>query len=204
MKHDIRRGLCELNVLHVLSVLEIWYSICFLYSFLSNYENYVISLEIVCFLFVLPNMSLAVRKLSWSCSWISIYTLSKLLLGSVWKRNGAHKETDYFASVGHYHGNWILTARKISKCGVLSGRYFPVFSPSTGRYWPEKLRIWTFFTHWLPLVVRYELWNGKKTGTTRLWSYSTVGSSLATAKSLIRTLYLSFLIIFTRSSRTFE
>ena len=30
------------------------------------------------------------------------------------------------------------TARKVSKYGVLSGSYFPVFSPNTGKYRPEK------------------------------------------------------------------
>ena len=27
---------------------------------------------------------------------------------------------------------------KVSKCGVISGPYFPVFSPNTGKYGPEK------------------------------------------------------------------
>ena len=30
------------------------------------------------------------------------------------------------------------TARKVSKSGVSSGPYFPVFSPNTGKYEPEK------------------------------------------------------------------
>ena len=29
------------------------------------------------------------------------------------------------------------TARKVSKYGVISGQYFPVFSPNTGKYGPE-------------------------------------------------------------------
>ena len=29
------------------------------------------------------------------------------------------------------------TARKVSKYGVISGPYFPVFSPNTGKYGPE-------------------------------------------------------------------
>ena len=29
------------------------------------------------------------------------------------------------------------TAWKVSKCGVISGPYFPVFSPNTGKYRPE-------------------------------------------------------------------
>ena len=36
---------------------------------------------------------------------------------------------------------WLLnsiTAWKVSKYGVISGPYFPVFSPNTGKYGPEK------------------------------------------------------------------
>ena len=29
------------------------------------------------------------------------------------------------------------------------GPYFPVFSPITGKYGPEKLRIWTLFAQWM-------------------------------------------------------
>ena len=29
-----------------------------------------------------------------------------------------------------------------------SGQCFPVFIPNTGKYGPEKLRIWTLFTQW--------------------------------------------------------
>ena len=32
----------------------------------------------------------------------------------------------------------ISTVRKVSKYGVFSGPYFPVLSPNTGRYRPEK------------------------------------------------------------------
>ena len=32
----------------------------------------------------------------------------------------------------------LRTAWKLSKCGVFSGPYFPVFSPNTGKYGPEK------------------------------------------------------------------
>ena len=39
-----------------------------------------------------------------------------------------------------------FTAWKWSKYGVFSGPYFPVFSPNTGKYGPEKLRIWTLST----------------------------------------------------------
>ena len=30
-----------------------------------------------------------------------------------------------------------ITTWKVSKDGVISGQYFPVFSPNTGKYWPE-------------------------------------------------------------------
>ena len=30
-----------------------------------------------------------------------------------------------------------FTARKVSKYGVISGPYFPVFNPNTGKYRPE-------------------------------------------------------------------
>ena len=36
-----------------------------------------------------------------------------------------------------YSGRY-YTAWKVSKYGVLSGPYFPVFSPNTGKYGPEK------------------------------------------------------------------
>ena len=32
----------------------------------------------------------------------------------------------------------VLTARKVSKYGVFSGPYFPVFGLNTGKYGPEK------------------------------------------------------------------
>ena len=35
---------------------------------------------------------------------------------------------------------------KVSKYGVFSDPYFPVFGLNTGKYGPEKLRIWTVFT----------------------------------------------------------
>ena len=39
-----------------------------------------------------------------------------------------------------------ITAWKVSKYGVFSSPYFPVFSPSTGKYGPKKTHIWTLFT----------------------------------------------------------
>ena len=38
---------------------------------------------------------------------------------------------------------------RVSKYGILSGPYFPVFGLNTGEYRPEKLRIWTFSGQWL-------------------------------------------------------
>ena len=42
----------------------------------------------------------------------------------------------------------------MSKYGVFSGPDFPVFSPSTGKYGPEKLHIWTFFTQCQLLIAK--------------------------------------------------
>ena len=36
--------------------------------------------------------------------------------------------------------------RVLTKYGVYFGPYFPVFSPNTGKYELQKLRIWTLFT----------------------------------------------------------
>ena len=33
---------------------------------------------------------------------------------------------------------YFYTASKVSKQGVFSGPYFPVFSPNTGKYGPEE------------------------------------------------------------------
>ena len=38
------------------------------------------------------------------------------------------------------------TLREVSKNKVFSGPYFPIFSPNTGKYGPEKTPIWTVFT----------------------------------------------------------
>ena len=40
------------------------------------------------------------------------------------------------------------TAWKVSKYRVFSGPYFPVFSPTTGKYGQKKLRIWKLLTQW--------------------------------------------------------
>ena len=37
----------------------------------------------------------------------------------------------------------ITYARKVSKYVVISGPYFPVFSPNMEKYGLEKLRVWT-------------------------------------------------------------
>ena len=49
--------------------------------------------------------------------------------------------------------------RKISKYGVFSGPYFLVFGLNTdiygintGKYGPEKLRVWTLFRQWLHIL----------------------------------------------------
>ena len=40
---------------------------------------------------------------------------------------------------------WVFTVWKVSKHGVISGPYFPVFSPNTGKYVPEiTLHLGTF------------------------------------------------------------
>ena len=41
------------------------------------------------------------------------------------------------------------TAWKVSKCGVFSGPYFPVFSPNKGKYGPEK----TLYLDTIPTVL---------------------------------------------------
>ena len=59
------------------------------------------------------------------------------------------------------NGNAPNTAWKVTKCGVFSGPYFPVFGMNKGIYGvisvtvrtqentkQKKLRIWTFFTQW--------------------------------------------------------
>ena len=40
------------------------------------------------------------------------------------------------------------TAWKVSEDGIFSGPYFLVFSPNTGKYVREKLRIWILLTQW--------------------------------------------------------
>ena len=42
-----------------------------------------------------------------------------------------------------------ITAWKVSKYGVFSGPYFPVFSPNRGKYGQEKLRIRSLLTQWI-------------------------------------------------------
>ena len=44
------------------------------------------------------------------------------------------------------HSSSIILARKVSKYVLFSGPYFPVFSPNTGKYGLEKLRVWTLLT----------------------------------------------------------
>ena len=45
----------------------------------------------------------------------------------------------YFTPAFHFYIPWKYhTAWKVFKYGVFSGLYFPVFSPNTGKYGPEK------------------------------------------------------------------
>ena len=63
---------------------------------------------------------------------------------------------DTTSCLPYYCKNSTLSLREVSKYGVFSGPYFhvfglnvkiySVFSPNTGTYGPEKLRIWTLFT----------------------------------------------------------
>ena len=48
----------------------------------------------------------------------------------------------YFVCLFYTYGLYFctlhaFTARKVSKYGVISGPYFPVFNPNTGKYRPE-------------------------------------------------------------------
>ena len=63
----------------------------------------------------------------------------------------------YLSLFKYFKINWsFYIAWKVSKYGVFSDPYFPVFglntkylsvfSPNTGKYGPEKIRIWTLFT----------------------------------------------------------
>ena len=55
--------------------------------------------------------------------------------------------------VKHLRWSFCKNSRKYVHCGKsihtqsFSVPCFPVFSPNTGKYGPEKLRIWTLFTH---------------------------------------------------------
>ena len=50
------------------------------------------------------------------------------------------------------------TSWKVWKYWVFSGLFFPVFSPNTGKYGPEKFRIWTLFMQWnMPISVSFWL-----------------------------------------------
>ena len=47
---------------------------------------------------------------------------------------GFHK---YITKLSKISQSRLYTAWKVSKYGVISGPYFPVFSPNTGKYGPE-------------------------------------------------------------------
>ena len=49
------------------------------------------------------------------------------------------------------------SARKVSKYGVFSGPYFPVFSPNMAKYGPEKTP--DFDTFHSVLVILKDLWS---------------------------------------------
>ena len=52
-----------------------------------------------------------------------------------------------------------FTVWKVSKHGVFPVPYFPVFRLNTGKYGPEKLRIWTIFTHYSLTLEHINYWN---------------------------------------------
>ena len=62
-----------------------------------------------------------------------------------------------------------LTTRKVSKYGVISGAYLPVFSPNTRKYGPEKLRIWTLFTQCFIFSTDQLHFKWKKKGINRVF-----------------------------------
>ena len=51
-----------------------------------------------------------------------------------------------------------VTAWKVSKDGVFSGLYFPVFGLNTGKYGAKKHRIWTLFTQWVFCIPMGFIW----------------------------------------------
>ena len=50
-----------------------------------------------------------------------------------------------------------ITTWKVSKYGVFSSPYFPVFRQNIGKYGPEKLHIWTLFTQWITILQKLSL-----------------------------------------------
>ena len=48
-----------------------------------------------------------------------------------------------------------FTARKMSKYGVFSGSYFPIFSPNKGKYGPEKNSVFGHFLRSVCLIPRF-------------------------------------------------
>ena len=46
----------------------------------------------------------------------------------------------------------IATTQKVSEYGVFSGPYFPVFTPNTGKYWPEKTPYLDIFEQWVLII----------------------------------------------------
>ena len=52
--------------------------------------------------------------------------------------------------------SFFITAWKVPKYGVFSGLYFPVFSPNTGKYGPQKtLDLDTFYAVYQIFIYQY-------------------------------------------------
>ena len=88
------------------------------------------------------------KKLNLKVTWLlSIHTLIKIFLFKVFLSIKIHFDVSLFCEIGNLYINdamilWIFlpTAWKVSKYGVFSGSYFPVFGLNTDQ---KKLRIWT-------------------------------------------------------------
>ena len=56
----------------------------------------------------------------------------------VFKNKAGLFERDWIKKCSLLNITHVVSFSKLSKCGVFGGRYFPVFSPNTGKYGPEK------------------------------------------------------------------
>ena len=93
-----------------------------------------------------PSSSTTLSDLDWNenviitTSWKSLHKLRIAISGTTQKC--------LWIKTSKMARKWITnTVWKVSKYGVFSGPFFPVFSTNKGKYGPEKLRIWTLFTH---------------------------------------------------------